>query len=180
MTQLTCSHQSIASHRPLAVFLTILTFLACGAFVALSIGAKGIVAIPYILAVTAVFLSSLSLWVWVYLAIPLTIINYLAMFAIFDVAYLLPGYVNLSVTAFFVLISLWLILGIPIPCVCMKFFEFGRRAHGHCTHDEGLGDHRDVELGAMRPGATSLRNANYGLDVTAGLTTLLPVYTISL
>ncbi len=70
---LTVSHHRIAKYHDLADVLITLALLGCAILVSVFIWLQKVFLIPGTLALTAVFLSSVSLWAWVYLSIPLTL-----------------------------------------------------------------------------------------------------------
>jgi len=121
--RLTVSHHRIAKYHDLADVLITLAFLGCAILVSVFIWLQKVFLIPGTLALTAVFLSSVSLWAWVYLSIPLTLTACLSIPLTLNLEHL-PS--DTRTITFLVVISL--VLATPILYICIQFMKFGRRS----------------------------------------------------
>ncbi len=145
--RLAVSHHRIAKYHDLADVLITLAFLGCAILVSVFIWFQKVSLISGTLALTAVFLSSVSLWAWVYLSIPLAVVACLSIPFTLKLEHL-PS--DTKTVAFLVVISL--VLATPIIYVCIRFMQFGRRSLVSPTRrQDSRQHHQEVE-----PTSTSL------------------------
>lgn len=121
---LTVPHRRIKKYHGLADVLITLAILGCATLVSVSIWFTKVFLIPGILALTAVFLSSVSLWAWVYLSNPLIVVACLIIPFTLNLEHLPSRSRDTRTIAFLVV---WLVLATPILYVCIRFMKFGRR-----------------------------------------------------
>lgn len=124
---LTVSHRRIAKYRGLAVVIIILTILGCATLVSVFIWFKLEFLIPSILALTAILISSLSLWAWGYLSISLIVVACLVIPFTVNLERLPSSSRDTRTAAFLVVICFWLVLATPTLYVCIQFMRLGRR-----------------------------------------------------
>ncbi len=125
--KLTVSHRRIAKYRWLAVVIITLAILGCATLVSVFIWFKLVFLIPGILALTAILISSLSLWAWVYLSIPLIVVACLVIPFTVNLERLPSSSRDTRTAAFLVVICFWLVLATPTLYVCIQFMRLGRR-----------------------------------------------------
>lgn len=124
---LTVSHCRIAKYRGLAVVLITLAILSCATLVSVFIWFKLVFLIPGSLALTAILISSLSLWAWVYLSIPLIVVACLVIPFTVNLERLPSSSHDTRTAAFLVVICFWLVLATPTLYICIQFMRLGRR-----------------------------------------------------
>ncbi len=177
MTLMAPSHGFFKNHRGLATFLIIMALTVCAMLLPVLVGIKQILVVPFILAITAALLCVISLWSWVYLAVPLTSISYLATFTIFAIAYAVPGYGDIHITTFFIAFSIWAVLALPVLYPCVQFYRYGRRQLTHPGQSQDPGNDEGIALDDLEFGEASSQNANQDVDGAADLTFPPPAHT---